>query len=103
MKLSKGLKTKSLELMLHCFLTQYYQVPSLDVAVPMHLKGLRARHNSLTEESENLNFVVMLKKGNKQQYKGDQSLVNNPSSKLNYRVISLVREIVTILLVSVRY
>lgn len=47
------------------------QVPSLDVAVPMHLKGQRARHNSLTEESaENLNFVVMLKKGNKQQFKG---------------------------------
>nr|XP_058955604.1 regulator of nonsense transcripts 2-like isoform X1 [Pocillopora verrucosa] len=45
------------------------KVPSLDVAVPMHLKGQRARHNSLTEESENLNFVVMLKKGNKQQFK----------------------------------
>ena len=50
------------------------QVPSLDVAVPMHLKGQRARHNSLTEESENLNFVVMLKKGNKQQFKGKQVL-----------------------------
>ena len=50
------------------------QVPSLDVAVPMHLKGQRARHNSLSEESENLNFVVMLKKGNKQQFKGKQSL-----------------------------
>ena len=50
------------------------QVPSLDVAVPMHLKGQRARHNSLSEESENLNFVVMLKKGNKQQFKGNQSL-----------------------------
>ena len=61
--------------MLHCCPTQ---VPSLDVAVPMHLKGLRARHNSLTEESENLNFVVMLKKGNKQQYKGNQSFVNLP-------------------------
>lgn len=36
----------------------------------MHLKGQRARHNSLTEETENLNFVVMLKKGNKQQFKG---------------------------------
>ena len=36
----------------------------------MHLKGQRARHNSLTEESESLNFVVMLKKGNKQQFKG---------------------------------
>ncbi|XP_020615608.1 regulator of nonsense transcripts 2-like isoform X2 [Orbicella faveolata] len=45
------------------------KVPSLDVAVPMHLKGQRARHNSLSEESENLNFVVMLKKGNKQQFK----------------------------------
>lgn len=45
------------------------KVPSLDVAVPMHLKGQRARHNSLTEENENLNFVVMLKKGNKQQFK----------------------------------
>ena len=36
----------------------------------MHLKGQRARHNSLTEESESLNFVVMLKKGNKQHFKG---------------------------------
>lgn len=36
----------------------------------MHLKGQRARHNSLTEETENLNFVVMLKKGNKQHFKG---------------------------------
>lgn len=52
------------------------QVPSLDVAVPMHLKGQRARHNSLTEESENLNFVVMLKKGNKQQFKGKPSLLD---------------------------
>jgi len=41
----------------------------------MHLKGQRARHNSLSEESENFNFVVMLKKGNKQQFKGKQSLV----------------------------
>ena len=49
----------------------FFQVPSLDVAVPMHLKGQRARHNSLTEESESLNFVVMLKKGNKQQLKGE--------------------------------
>jgi len=45
------------------------KVPSLDVAVPMHLKGQRARHNSLTEENESLNFVVMLKKGNKQHFK----------------------------------
>ena len=54
------------------------QVPSLDVAVPMHLKGQRARHNSLTEENENLNFVVMLKKGNKQQFKGNQRQVYTP-------------------------
>ncbi|XP_078385093.1 regulator of nonsense transcripts 2-like isoform X2 [Oculina patagonica] len=45
------------------------KVPRVDVAVPMHLKGQRARHNSLTEENENLNFVVMLKKGNKPQFK----------------------------------
>jgi len=38
----------------------------------MHLKGQRARHNSLTEENESLNFVVMLKKGNKQHFKGKQ-------------------------------
>ena len=50
----------------------FFQVPSLDVAVPMHLKGQRARHNSLTEENESLNFVVMLKKGNKQHFKGNQ-------------------------------
>ena len=40
----------------------------------MHLKGQRARHNSVTEENESLNFVVMLKKGNKQHFKGKQSL-----------------------------
>lgn len=40
----------------------------------MHLKGQRARHNSLTEENESLNFVVMLKKGNKQHFKGNQVL-----------------------------
>lgn len=51
------------------------QVPRVDVAVPMHLKGQRARLNSLTEENENLNFVVMLKKGNKPQFKGKQSLI----------------------------
>jgi len=67
------------------------QVPSLDVAVPMHLKGQRARHNSLSEESENLNFVVMLKKGNKQQFKGKQSLVDlntvsMPRFRLKYTI-----------------
>jgi len=57
----------------------------------MHLKGQRARHNSLSEESENLNFVVMLKKGNKQQFKGKQSLVDlntvsMPRFRLKYTI-----------------
>jgi len=58
----------------------------------MHLKGQRARHNSLTEESaENLNFVVMLKKGNKQQFKGNQinidlNAVSLPRWKLKYTI-----------------
>lgn len=46
-----------------------FQVPSLDVAVPMHLKSQRMRRNSLTEESDNLKFVIMLKKGSKQHFK----------------------------------
>lgn len=53
------------------------KVPSLDVAVPMHLKGQRARHNSLTEENGSLNFVVMLKKGNKQHLRDLQIPVSS--------------------------
>lgn len=45
------------------------KVPSLDVAVPMHLKSQRMRRNSLPEESDNLKFVIMLKKGSKQHFK----------------------------------
>lgn len=60
----------------------------MDVAVPMHLKGQRARHNSLTEENENLNFVVMLKKGNKQQFKGEQRFIKIDVVKLSNTSIS---------------
>ena len=48
------------------------KVPSLDVGVPMHLKG-QSRKTQAPQTQENAsidaNFVLMVKKGNKQQFK----------------------------------
>lgn len=46
------------------------KVPSLDVGVPMHLKGQSRKAQYLNEDTNNdANFVLMLKKGNKQHFK----------------------------------
>ncbi|EDO46900.1 predicted protein, partial [Nematostella vectensis] len=52
---------------LHSRRGESLKVPSLDVAVPMHLKGQVRKAEGAVDEK--MNFVLMLRKGNKQQYR----------------------------------
>ena len=45
------------------------QVPNLDIAVPMHLKGQGRKSAPSPKEDQSATFVLMLRKGNKQQFK----------------------------------
>ncbi|KAK3753991.1 hypothetical protein QZH41_009266, partial [Actinostola sp. cb2023] len=54
---------------LHTRRSEMIKVPNLDIAVPMHLKGQGRKNAPSPKKEDSVNFVLMLRKGNKQQYK----------------------------------